>query len=557
MIELGRITQGERGTLTVPWELPDSLTSPASVLGAVITAVMQNLDTGAITAVTGTLTGTAAKVVTWALSAADSGTAAAFAVVFKAVVSGVATYTLAGTLVVDANPAVSATAAPPLVGIPSDDADWLETAAAGGALGTAAYQPTTAFDAAGAASTAQAAAIAASLQRASNLSDVANAATARTNLGVEAALGNPGTNGYLLSSTTGGTRSWVAPASGSGDFKADGTVAMIGTLSFNTGGDDLFEKVFTIPIAATNGSDIMFNVGYADFGGVRDNTFNIGFNQTSSGWVTAAKHSWHWQMEYDYYNNSKHWVEAHLNLRPPSGTGYSRPIEFKYNRDGSEGTIFTKASSMQHLSMTDFSAVQVVLGATAAASRYQVNSEYWVDMPLADGNAFLIRESGTVIYGVDTTYAASPIVTHRALIHLFKDQAGAETLRLETKKLQLNASSFSTAQLNMQMLSNAMGIQIRQAATNPKRFILMETSAGTELASFGLADAFLTYNAGGKVESLAGNMEIKAAGGYTILTSSKATTGDPTGAEGMIYINTFDNLVRMYADGAWRTLATW
>lgn len=51
-------------------------------------------------------------------------------------------------------------------------------------LGSAALSATTAFDAAGAASTAQSAAIAVSAQRASNLSDLASAATARTNLGL-------------------------------------------------------------------------------------------------------------------------------------------------------------------------------------------------------------------------------------------------------------------------------------------------------------------------------------------------------------------------------------
>lgn len=51
-------------------------------------------------------------------------------------------------------------------------------------LGTAALSNTSAFDAAGAATTAQGAAIAVSLQRASNLSDLASASTARTNLGL-------------------------------------------------------------------------------------------------------------------------------------------------------------------------------------------------------------------------------------------------------------------------------------------------------------------------------------------------------------------------------------
>jgi hypothetical protein len=60
-------------------------------------------------------------------------------------------------------------------------------------------------------------------------------------------------------------------------------------------------------------------------------------------------------------------------------------------------------------------------------------------------------------------------------------------------------------------------------------------------------------------ESGAGNFVIKpVSGSYVVLSSTKGTTGDPTGVEGMIYINTFDNVIKMYADGAWRALsATW
>jgi hypothetical protein len=39
----------------------------------------------------------------------------------------------------------------------------------------------------------------------------------------EPALGNPGTNGYVLSSTTGGTRSWIAPTSGGGTVTTSGS----------------------------------------------------------------------------------------------------------------------------------------------------------------------------------------------------------------------------------------------------------------------------------------------------------------------------------------------
>ena len=45
--------------------------------------------------------------------------------------------------------------------------------------------------------------------------------------------------------------------------------------------------------------------------------------------------------------------------------------------------------------------------------------------------------------------------------------------------------------------------------------------------------------------------------GNVVLKSAKTTTGDPVGEEGMIYWNTVDNVIKMYADGAWRILASW
>ncbi|MHC4086575.1 MAG: LamG-like jellyroll fold domain-containing protein [Planctomycetota bacterium] len=44
----------------------------------------------------------------------------------------------------------------------------------------------------------------------------------------------------------------------------------------------------------------------------------------------------------------------------------------------------------------------------------------------------------------------------------------------------------------------------------------------------------------------------------TLVLPVKTTTGDPASpVEGQIYVNTYDNRVSVYADGAWRDLATW
>lgn len=89
-------------------------------------------------------------------------------------------------------------------------------------LGTAATQATTAFDAAGAAATAQAA----SLQKTSNLSDLANAGTARTNLGLGTAATQATANLTEATSAvltiTGGTNA-VVGAGASIEVKQAGT----------------------------------------------------------------------------------------------------------------------------------------------------------------------------------------------------------------------------------------------------------------------------------------------------------------------------------------------
>lgn len=52
-------------------------------------------------------------------------------------------------------------------------------------------------------------------------------------------------------------------------------------------------------------------------------------------------------------------------------------------------------------------------------------------------------------------------------------------------------------------------------------------------------------------------MTLTAEGYFVIDSGAKTTTGDPTGREGMLYWNTVDNVVKMFADGGWRILASW
>jgi hypothetical protein len=128
MINLSPITQGERGIITFTWQFPANLTSPATIQGAAISGVATNLDTGTITAITGALTGTNATTVTWQLSDGDSGTPGTYSIIFKAIVTGVDTYTAAASLVIVANPAATAVQNPPLFSVTSAQRSGLDAA---------------------------------------------------------------------------------------------------------------------------------------------------------------------------------------------------------------------------------------------------------------------------------------------------------------------------------------------------------------------------------------------------------------------------------------------
>jgi len=86
------------------------------------------------------------------------------------------------------------------------------TSAAGGTVGTAAFTAATAYDPAGAAAAITLAGLGGvpTSRTVNGHALSSNVTVTAADTGAEPALGNPASNGYVLSSTTGGTRSWVA-----------------------------------------------------------------------------------------------------------------------------------------------------------------------------------------------------------------------------------------------------------------------------------------------------------------------------------------------------------
>lgn len=107
------------------------------------------------------------------------------------------------------------------------------------------------------------------LLAANNLSDVADAPTALFNLGAdtayEAALGNPGTSGYLLSSAMDGTRSWIQPFDPASPGAIGGTTPSTGgftSVQIGTGATITKVLIGTIAVSETISSlgDVAINV---------------------------------------------------------------------------------------------------------------------------------------------------------------------------------------------------------------------------------------------------------------------------------------------------------
>lgn len=125
-INFGAVTQGSQPTKTFIWPL-DAMDAPNDLTGFVITGKARSRETGDVTALSGVfaVVDGVTRECTWAMSALDTGTDGTYAIVLNATDGSDNIYSLAGSLYVEDNPAVSATQNPPLVGVPADDASHL------------------------------------------------------------------------------------------------------------------------------------------------------------------------------------------------------------------------------------------------------------------------------------------------------------------------------------------------------------------------------------------------------------------------------------------------
>ncbi len=107
-------------------------------------------------------------------------------------------------------------------------------------------------------------------------------------------------------------------------------------------------------------------------------------------------------------------------------------------------------------------------------------------------------------------------------------------------------------------LSTGPGITIssgREESGHVAASISVTAHATNPLVSINFAGTSASFNNSG-FDMSGSNLPIIAGGGLRLLV--KTTTGDPSSpTSGDTYVNEFDNVIRTYADGAWRDLATW
>lgn len=337
-------------------------------------------------------------------------------------------------------------------------------------------------------------------------------------IGAESALGNPGTNGFVLSSTTLGARSWIAPA-GTDATKlplAGGT--MTGAIVYSGAG----KLIDFTPAADTNNTFMEYapfvtptlkwrwNISAGiSFPGdlVRpDVTYNWGYNQgIQGGRANAADAAWFLQLENHYFpsGNTVAQFEYHLNI-VDTGGGQVRPFQINALKDGSH----IAQSYLGDTFLWTNRALAPLFGFTTG-------DKMTAHMAL-DVNGALKAYGSFALQGAGGTAPALNISASGTYIDFTTNPTTTDVRFYNLRNMTFTVTDFTLNATNNYIYGDSYFIRnLASANTAERMFSIWRTTSGTAAAGIGATFDFRVQTSGGSSTNAArvrGSWAVAASG---------------------------------------------
>lgn len=210
------------------------------------------------------------------------------------------------------------------------------------------------------------------------------------------------------------------------------------------------------------------------------------------------------------------------------------------------------------------------------------SSQVWVNSPLLDVGSSDTVNGDVVLYGDDDVTGATITMQNGA-----SEDATIDSWRLNADgeqgdfygeyggwKVEAYISAAYHALLGLGLTGDQATLVLGRTDTNNGAMALLSDTddtggsiflhnapnedADTEFWKIDSNDDFVISSDSAELFAAESDDSGTRLGGTHVKLPVKATTGDPSSpADGWMYVNTSDNKVRVYADGAWRDLATW
>jgi hypothetical protein len=234
------------------------------------------------------------------------------------------------------------------------------------------------------------------------------------------------------------------------------------------------------------------------------------------------------------------------------------------------GTLNAPARNMIHIEGVGWQATQIQM-ATAGIDMITLNDAD-TNLVLRDIQFNGLSQAGT---GLLVSAGASLYVTHcqffdintvavdsnaqfvnQVIDSLIQNAATGIIYRNSTGRGHITGNDFENNTTDISIVDTAGTIVVGNRSTGATTFLAR---------TVGNVSAWANDEGGGAYTGTIQKAHNRAAVGdhpfaatEVLAVPVKTTTGDPAAPiEGQLYVNTFDNKARVYADGAWRDLVTW